>query len=88
MSGEKANASASQSWNSMALSKTYLDSLPWRALSNGGGFWIYCDEAPELRNRLLRSRHGLKVGSFIYTMKVGIRRVFIHRYRLKRRSSG
>jgi hypothetical protein len=49
-----------------------LDSLPWRPYRDGGGEWIYRDEAPEdLVGQLIKAERPVRINGHIYIMKIG-----------------
>ena len=62
-----------------------LDGLPWRPYKDGGGEWVYRDEAPEdFVTQLLQAGKPVRVGGFVYSMKSGSTgKTFISRRRVK-----
>ncbi len=49
-----------------------LDGLPWRPYRDGGGEWIYRDEAPEeLATQLIQAGKPVKIGDYTYSIKSG-----------------
>ncbi len=49
-----------------------LNSLPWRPYRDGGGEWIYRDEAPEeLATQLIQAGKPVKIGDYTYSIKSG-----------------
>jgi hypothetical protein len=62
-----------------------LDSLPWRPYKDGGGEWIYRDEAPEdLVSQLITAGRPVRINGHIYSMKSGTTgKTFISRKAVK-----
>ena len=60
-----------------------LKNLPWKQWKNGGGAWIFTDEAPsKLANRIEENGGSLRIGGYIYQLRCEDK--FIVRFPAKR----
>jgi hypothetical protein len=55
-----------------------LEQLPWRNWKNGGGSWIFADEAEVLSNKI-KMKGTIRIGDFIYELRHLDGKVFIVR---------
>jgi hypothetical protein len=61
-----------------------LERLLWKKWKNGGGYWLYCDEAEALTNKIRINGGCIRIGDFVYGIRQRDQKFFIVRLPAKK----